>query len=179
MSEAVIAKRYARALLNIASEKKLYDPFAQDLSLLNATFELNPDFEVLLSHPRIALDAKKDMLKQAFSGKLSEDVLSLILLLVESNRENIIPDLVKEYIAMANDAQNIVDATVYSTFSLSEAELSKLSAEFGKTIGKTIRLKAVLDPSIVGGLLIRIGDRLYDGSVRGKLSRFRQTLVHS
>ena len=179
MSEAVVAKRYARALLNIASEKKLYDQFAQDLSLLNATFELNPDFETLLSHPRIALDAKKDMLKQAFSGKLSEDVLSLILLLVESNRENIIPDLVKEYIAMANDAQNIVDATVYSTFSLSEAELSKLSAEFGKTIGKTIRLKAVLDPSIVGGLLIRIGDRLYDGSVRGKLSRFRQTLVHS
>jgi F-type H+-transporting ATPase subunit delta len=179
MSEAVVAKRYARALLNIASEKKLYDQFAQDLSLLNATFELNPDFETLLSHPRIALDAKKDMLKQAFSGKMSEDVLSLILLLVESGRENVIPDLVKEYIAMANDAQNIVDATVYSTFSLSEAELSKLSAEFGKTIGKTIRLKAVLDPSIVGGLLIRIGDRLYDGSVRGKLSRFRQTLVHS
>jgi F-type H+-transporting ATPase subunit delta len=116
---------------------------------------------------------------EVFASSVSEDVLSLLKLLIDRRREGILPELANGYLALANKERNIVDATVYTAVQLEEKDLNAVSDKFGQAIGKSIRLKNAVDPSIIAGLIIRIGDRLYDGSVGGKLARFKQTLVQS
>jgi F-type H+-transporting ATPase subunit delta len=179
MSAGLVAGRYARALFDIAAEKQQFEKFEQDLVLLNETIKADKDFQTMLSHPHVLAKVKKETIIRGFSGSISPDVLSLVLLLIDRGRLEVIPDLVAQFVSLTNHARNIVDATVYTAFALKDEELSKISEEFGKAIGKTIRMQTEVDPSIIGGVIIRIGDHLYDGSVRGKLSRFKQTLVHS
>ncbi|WP_274654305.1 F0F1 ATP synthase subunit delta [Paenibacillus humicola] len=179
MSEEVVAKRYARALFEIAAEQQTLEAFAQDLELIGDSLLGDKDISSFLTHPKVDVNVKKATLKKAFEGKVSPDVLSLLVLLVERGRENILRDVVKSYTAMANEARNVVNATVSTAFPLSAEETADLSAQFGKTIGKTVHMTNVVDPSIIGGLIVRIGDHLFDGSVKGKLLRFKQALVHS
>lgn len=179
MSEETIARRYARALFEIAEEKNKFEQFEQDLTALNEAIQSSKELESFLVHPRIDVKVKKEKINAIFAGNISEEVLSLMQLLLDRRRENIISALMKEFVALSNDARNVMDAVVYTAQSMDEAELQAIAEKFGKKIGKTIRVKNEVDPSIVGGLIIRIGDRLYDGSVKGKLFRFKQSLVHS
>jgi F-type H+-transporting ATPase subunit delta len=179
MSEAIVAKRYARALFEIAVEKQALEQFERDLSAVNAAIQGDTDVQSFLSHPKIDAKLKKETVAGVLSGKLSDEVLSLVLLLIDRGRENVLSDVAKEFAALANEARGIVNATVYTAKPLSAPEQSLLTDHLGKAIGKTVYMDNVADPSLVGGLIVRIGDHLYDGSVKGKLFRFKQALIHA
>lgn len=174
--DIAVAKRYARALFEIAREKGIVDQVGDDLQGIAAAIKADEDFAKVLSHPSIQAEEKNKLLAHAFEGRVTDIVFNTIRLLADRRREQLLPILALDYMEVADEASGSVRATVRTPRSLSEAELAKVSEQFGKLAGKSIRAEQELDPSLIGGVQVRIGDRLYDGSVSGKLARLQKAL---
>jgi F-type H+-transporting ATPase subunit delta len=175
----VVAKRYARALFEVAQERNIVSKVEEELKTIVAVVEQNEDFRKLLQHPNVDAAVKIDIIKEAFAGNLSEPAFNTIQLLVERGRETVLEQLLDAFVAIANEALGQANAMVYTPFPLSESEATKIADQFGELIGKKIRLDHVIDKSLLGGFQVRIGDRLYDGSLSGKLARLEKTLKQS
>jgi F-type H+-transporting ATPase subunit delta len=176
MSELAVAKRYAKALFELAKEQNIITQVEEDLSTTVTVIRQNAELNQVLLHPNIDITSKTNLLKQLFEGKVAEPVLGTLVLLISRGREELLPYLLLDYIDIASAALNQATAFVTSAFELSEADKAAVAAHFGKLEGKTIRVQSVVDKSLIGGITVRIGDRLYDGSLSGRLNRLEQTL---
>ncbi|MDF2720350.1 MAG: subunit delta of synthase [Paenibacillus sp.] len=177
--ETIVAKRYAKALFDVANEHGKVADVERELKAIADALNANPDYVKLLEHPNIGNAAKVEMILQAFGANASEEVLSTLQLLVQRGRESILRELVSKYSEIANDALGQAQAKVYTPFPLTAAESEQISTAFGAITGKTIRIESFVDPSLLGGLQVRIGDRLYDGSLAGKLQRIEKSLTRA
>lgn len=174
--ETIVAKRYAKALFEVARERGKVAEVERELRAVVEAIGQTPDYAKLLVHPNIDASVKASMLKQAFEGKVSEEVMNTLQLLVQRGRESILNDLAEHFSQIANDALGQAQAKVYTPFPLTAEESERIAAKFGAITGKTIRVENVVDPSLLGGFQVRIGDRLYDGSLSGKLQRLQKVL---
>lgn len=177
MAGELVSKRYARGLFELAKEKNVLDQVETGLNVVSQALKDVPEFETFLLHPQIDAAEKKEKLRNIFQDKISEYVLSLIFLLLDRGRTEAFAGIVEEYVKFANEARGVENAIAYSAVPLDEAQLKSISEQFGKKIGKTLQLTNVIDKSIIGGLVIQVGDLIYDGSVKNKLTRFKQTLA--
>lgn len=176
---AAVAKRYARALFEVAQELKSIELIEDELKSIVSVLEGNKDFEVILSHPKITANEKQEIMDKLFEGKWSVQTRNFIHLLIERRRESELPEIAKAYTVLANEARGYADATVTTAKPLTQEELNSIAAQFGHVLKKTLRVQSVVDPAILGGVVVRIGDRLYDGSIAGKLARFEQNMKHA
>lgn len=177
MSDIVVAKRYAKALFEVAKDKGIISQVEEELKSVASAIRDNADLQKFLNHPNIGTSAKTDLLKQIFEGKVSEPVWNTLLVLIDKGRQSILAALVNDYVKVANEALGQASAIVYSAFELTDAQQSEIASNFSKVTGKTIRVSNVIEPKLLGGVQVRIGDRLYDGSLAGKLDRLAKALV--
>ncbi|MBW7454321.1 F0F1 ATP synthase subunit delta [Paenibacillus sepulcri] len=174
--DGVVAKRYAKALFQIAQLNQTIAENQEQLKLVVEVIEKNAEIRKFLSFPNIETSKKIALVKGAFSDKISESVLSTLELLIIRGRQGIISGVYEAYTKLAGEALGQAHATVYTAKQLSAEELSKVQARFGAIAGKKIVAEQILKPELLGGVQVRIGDRLYDGSLLGKLSRLEQSL---
>jgi len=177
MSDIVVAKRYARALFEVAKDKGIISQVEEELKSVASAIRDNADLQKFLNHPNIGASVKTDLLKQIFEGKVSEPVWNTLLVLIDKGRQSIVSAMVGDYVKIANEALGHASATVYAAFVLTEAQQAEIASHFSKVTGKTIRVTTVVEPKLLGGIQVRIGDRLYDGSLAGKLDRLAKALV--
>ncbi|MBM7645363.1 F-type H+-transporting ATPase subunit delta [Scopulibacillus daqui] len=175
MSEAV-AERYARALFEVAKERETVDAVEEQCQLVGTTINQHRELKSVLSHPQIDSKDKKAIIEQVFKKEVNEEVVNLLKVLIDHHREGIFNDVVDEFTAMANQHRGIVEVVVTTATPLKEKEKEKLAETLGQTLNKKLRIKTKVDPDVIGGLLVRIGNRLYDGTMAGKLARFKQEL---
>lgn len=177
MSYSTVAKRYALALFSIAKEQNQLEAIEQELRAVKSVFIQNKELSILLENPKFSTDKKKDMLKEAFAT-VSVPVLNTLLLMTDRHREDQVVGVVDAFIELSNEARGIAEAKVYSVRALTEDEKTAISASFAKRIGKqSLRIENVIDENILGGLKVRIGNRIYDGTLAGKLDRLERELV--
>lgn len=177
MSEAVVAKRYAEALYRLGLEKDSLEQLVDELSIVQEVFQKNKQLDTFLKHPRINNEKKKQFLAEAFQG-LHSDALKTIKLLVDRQRTEIIPSIIDHFIHMVNDAKGIAEATVFSVRELAGAEKQHLEQSIAKRFNKSqVKLLNVVDPSIIGGVKIRVGNTIIDGSISRKLRRIERNIV--
>jgi F-type H+-transporting ATPase subunit delta len=174
-----IAKRYAKALYQVASERGQLDQVEIELDTLEQLLAEHPAFLQLLQHPQLSKDVKKQQVEQIFGEQLSETMNTFIKLLIDRNREEILVPVSHFFTSFANQARGLADATVTSVKPLNENEQQNLSEHFGRLLNKQIRIHNQVNANIVGGVVVKIGDMLYDGSVAGKLNRFKRRLETS
>jgi F-type H+-transporting ATPase subunit delta len=174
-----VARRYAKALFEVAKERDQLNTIEDEIHHLNRLFEENESFLTFLKHPTIDHRTKKEAFKRIFSGRISETMLTFINILIERDREAELDDITAYYVRMANAERGLEDALVRTALPLSEAEKANISEQFTRLINKTIRVHNVVDPSVLGGLSVQIGDRVYDGSIKGKLNRFKHRMLRS
>ncbi|MGG1519780.1 F0F1 ATP synthase subunit delta [Paenibacillus oryzisoli] len=177
MSDIVVAKRYARALFEVAKEKSIISQVEEELKSVASAIKENADLQKILNHPNVGTSSKTDLLKQIFEGKVSEPVWNTLLVLIDKGRQSILNALVNEFAKVADEALGQATAVVYSAAGLSDAQQAEVGSQFSKITGKTIRVTNVVEPKLLGGMQVRIGDRLYDGSLSGKLDRLSKALV--
>ncbi|SFI66547.1 F0F1 ATP synthase subunit delta [Thermoflavimicrobium dichotomicum] len=175
---SVVAKRYAKAMFEVALEKNLLDQVEEELTLIVETFSSLPTLREWLSHPLTEADKKKELFSSVFSH-LSEITQNFLFLLTDRQREGYLEEILKEYKRLSDEAKGVAEAIVTSAFPLSDEDQKELVQTFQKLIGKTIQIKNVVDSDILGGVIVQIGDRLYDGSLRTKLRRFQERLKQS
>ncbi|SDJ28318.1 F0F1 ATP synthase subunit delta [Salimicrobium halophilum] len=177
MSEVVVAKRYADALFELGQEKSKLDTFQEEMKTLRKVALENGSLETVLKHPRIPADRKKELVNESFKG-FSEEVLHTLHLLIDRHRTEIIIPLAERFLAKVNEHHGVQEATVYTVRELSEEEKQRLSKTFAPKVGKdSLIIDNRVDPDLLGGVRIRIGNRIFDGSVRGKLDQMERELL--
>lgn len=173
----VVAKRYAKALFQLALEQGLVAETENQLKLVVAVVESDAQIRAFLTAPNITLATKLQTLNNAFSGKASPIVLNTISLLLERGREDSFASVLDAYLQVAGKALGRADAYVTSAKALSDSEQQKLADKFGALLGTTIRVTNTVNKDLLGGVTVRIGDTLYDGSLRTKLDRLEKSLL--
>ena len=174
--DLVVAKRYAKALFEVAQQNNNIAQVEEDLKAVVAAIDGNVDITRFLNAPNIDLSVKVDVIHKAVEGKLAEAVISLISVLIKNSRQDTLGAVLQAYIKVAGEALGQEDAVVVSAYALSTPEIELVADHFGKIVNKKIRVQNVVDKSIIGGVQVRIGDRLYDGSLSGKLARLEKSL---
>jgi F-type H+-transporting ATPase subunit delta len=172
----VAAKRYAKALFQLALEQGLVSETENQLKLIVSVVESDAEVRAFLTAPNITLDTKLKALQSAFNDKASAIVLSTVSLLIERGRQGELAAVLAAYLQVAGDVLNRAEAYVSSAKPLTEQEITQLTDKFGTLLGKTVRVTNTVNPELLGGMTVRIGDTLYDGSLRGKLERLEKSL---
>ena len=178
MTNKTAALRYARALLDVAvKEQANLEQIETDLAGFAALFDQHPALAKVLLNPAVPVPRKRaavaDLLTRAnFSPILSK----LLLLLAERDRLVLLPDLLAAYRDRLLDYRNVVRGEVTTTAPLAPEQVKAIEANLARASGRTVALSAKVDPSIIGGVVTRIGSTIYDGSVTRQLERIKERL---
>lgn len=176
MSRAlVVARRYAKALYEIAVQDGQTMEVEQELRVLVSALNNDESVQKFLLSPNISREAKWNALEGVLEGKLSKPVVSMARLLVERERTDILADILDSYVKITGEALGLADAIVYSAYPLSDEEQRAIESEFGAMLNKKIRVESQIDKGLLGGIKVRVGDVIYDGSLSGKLERLEKS----
>lgn len=179
MIERRIVRRYASALFAAASKAGVVDNVESDLGLVGYVTESSPALLEAMTSPIIPASRKQQIMQDLFGGKVHEITLSYLRLLVDKRREEALTETESEYVLLANEARGILRAEVTSAEPLDADQEARLISKLITMTGKKIELAKKTDKSLIGGVLVRIGDTVIDGSVRGQLAALRETLLES
>ncbi len=169
------ARRHAQAVFQIAREQDTLDKWQADLDEIASAFG-DPDLGRVLESPRIRPDQKQELAGQRLAG-LDPLARNLASLLVSKGRVGLAGDITGEYRALMDDHRGVGAAEVITAVPLDSDAEKRIVDQMSKAMGKRIMLTSSVDPDIVGGIVIKIGDRLIDGSTRTKLSAMRNSLA--
>ncbi|MDD2400947.1 MAG: F0F1 ATP synthase subunit delta [Clostridia bacterium] len=176
MITSAVSRRYAQALLMIATEKKGLDQFEEELEGFQSSLMGNPQVKDFMDNPRILAKKKKEVLDSLINGKASPIVSNFLHLIIDKRREAFYMDIISDYKKYADEARNIIDAEVRSAVELTDKDFRGLQQNLSKATGKNVRLKSIIDTSIIGGITVKVGDTVMDGSVTKKLSLLKNKL---
>jgi F-type H+-transporting ATPase subunit delta len=177
MLTSQLASRYAQAIYELAAEKQALDAVEEQLVLIEQTLSSVPELATLLYHPQMPINAKKETVVKVFGTDLADYVRNFLLLLIDKRRETALPGIIKEYRALANQARNITEAEVITAMPLADSEREALAVKLSAVTGKKVILKTNIDQSILGGVIVKIGDKLIDGSVTRQLKALQTALL--
>lgn len=169
------ARRHAQAAFELARQTNQVDQWVRDLDGIAAIFQ-EPDLKALLESPRIPLEGKLKVLRDNLAG-INPLALNLALLLVAKGRIGLAPDIASEFESLVDAQKGFVRAEVITAVPLDSTEQERVIQYLSRVTGMRIRLTARVDPSIGGGLIARVGDRILDGSIRAKLQEMKKSLA--
>jgi F-type H+-transporting ATPase subunit delta len=173
-----LARRYAKALLDIGIAQSTYDALGKELDRVAETFARSPELRTALENPVFALERRRHVLEElARRLALSKTVRAFVLLVLEKGRISRLPDIARVHRTLIDEHAGRVRAWVISPRPLDPQLEARLKKALEKQSGKTVILEKREDPSIVGGLVTQLGDIVYDGSVRTQLARMRAQLL--
>ena len=175
----LVAKTYAQSLFEVGLELETLDSFKEQLGTLVNLLEENADFMELFKTPKISTDAKKKIIEEIFKDTFSSEFLNFLRILFDKGRATHIVEIKQHFDSMLKKHMNIEVAEVISAVKLSDDEKEKLKEKLEKLTGKTIELKTSVTPEIIGGLFIKIGDKVIDSSIKSKLENIKENLRHS
>ena len=171
------ARRYARAVFDLAQEEGRVEEWRERLAVLREVF-VDETVAAVLTNPTIPLSTRMELISVP-STALDEESINLAKLLVESNRVREISALVDEYEALADSAAGRVRATVTTAIELTTHDRDRVADQLSKRLGKEISLRLEVDPAILGGLKLQYGDHLVDASVATRLQQLRRRLAEA
>lgn len=168
------ARRHAQAAFHIALERDELGVWRGDLARLSAAVE-DPLLFAFLESPRVPFDEKARALRQLLK-EVNPLVMNLALLLVSRGRLGLVADTVEEYGRLVDEHRGIAHADVVTAVPLEREEEAKLVRRLGDVVDREVVITTSVDPSIIGGLRIRVGDKLIDGSTKSRFFALRESL---
>ena len=177
MSISDVAKRYSQALFEIAEEEKNYEKYFEDLGKFSAVLEKNENLREFLFNPVFERDDKKAVIGEVLQRiSLDEISVNFLKLLVDKGRINILEDVVNAYQQLMDQALNKVRVNVKTAFPLSDDLVAKIKMIMEGLTKKQVEMVVEEDLTLLGGIVVKIGDTLYDGSVKAQLAKIKELL---
>jgi F-type H+-transporting ATPase subunit delta len=175
MARKSFARRYSQAVFNIARERNELDRWQSDLRRV-ATLADDAKLIALLENPKVRFEDKAKILAKGL-GDVNPLALNLVYLLVTKGRFSMVGDIADEYQRLLDGYRGIEQAEVTAAIALDDEDKRKLEERLGAVVGKKVVVKPSVDPSVLGGIVARVGGRLLDGSTRSKLMALKKTLA--
>lgn len=179
MMNSAVAKRYGQALLQIAQENDCVDLYQNELQLVVDTVKESAQLSAVWNGKEFDNETKIKACQGIFSGKVSAHIVNLLCVIVNKGREAFLADILSMYKIYADEARNIAYAEVVSAFPLTEEQEKALADKLAQKTGKNIKLTTVVDPAVVGGLCVKYGDKVYDGTVVARLNGLKNSLLEA
>lgn len=175
MTDRTVAKRYAKALFDIGTEQGKSEIFAENLNELVALLKENEEVHAMLLNQSIQNGEKKNAMGVIIAD-MDPMVKNFVNLVIDKNRFDCLIDMGEGYMEYMEAEANILHAVVTSAVELSAEQIEKIEAKFTKLMGQTVKAEPVIDAALIGGVKVRIGDTVYDGSVAHQLKQLSDTL---
>ncbi len=176
MPRAASARRYAQAVFELALENRELEKWFDDLTLLSDSVS-NQEFLDFLSQPRVTSEEKIRVVRDALGDSVGPLALNLMSLLATKNIAHILPGITDQYQELLDAQQGIERAEAVTAIPLDDDEQRRVTQMLSAMSGRDVRLTTRIDAEILGGMIIRIGDRVMDGSTRSRLQAMRRELA--
>lgn len=169
-------REYAEALFSLALESEAEKAYLEALATVKGILDKEPEYLEFLSSPAIPVSERTASLDEAFDGVLPEYVLSFLGVLVEKGKIRSLPGCIGEYEKLVKESQKRVLAKVISAVPLSEEQTKAIAEKLEKRLGKSIDPVLFVDESLLGGVRVEVDGRIFDGSVRHRLSEMKEVM---
>lgn len=179
MSEYRIASRYSKSLMDLAVEKNQLEDIKADMELFSKVCEENRDFVLMLNNPILESLRKAAIIKKVFKGKVQEMTSLFFDIVSRKHREFVLPEMAKVFKQLYNEHKGIITAEVSTTFKLDDSLRSEVIKIVKEISGKEVELNEKVDKALIGGFLIRVGDKQIDETIQSKLNDLRRELTQN
>lgn len=173
----LVAKTYSEALFDVALEADKVELFLEELEGVVASFKTYPEFYELFKTPQINIEEKKEIMESVFGGKVSREVMNFLKIIMDKRRGYDIEAITRSYEERVYIHKGIEKATAITAVPLSEAQIKALAEKLSGLTGKQIELTNKIDETILGGVTVRIGNSVIDGSIRSRLEDMGENLA--
>jgi F-type H+-transporting ATPase subunit delta len=173
-----IAQVYARALFEVAQEQGKLDVVREELGQITEALEENAELRLFFYSPYFSTDEKRDGLRRTVTDA-DPMTMNVLDILVENHRLPVLPRLRREYERRWREANNLLPVTVTSAVELDDSVVERIGDEIGRQTGRKVELTREVDPSIVGGFVVRVGNAILDASIKNRLDNLRKQIVRA
>lgn len=177
MNAPEVVRRYAATLLETAAEASSLEQVAADVEGVGASIGQSAELVDFLRDPLVDASHKGQALEQVFGGKVEELTLNFLLLVAQRRRANVLPEILDAFAQLHKERQGRVTADVVSAVALSEGQIDQLQQRLSAYTGKDVVVEWRLDAGLKGGMIARIGDTVFDGSLGNHLQNLRRRLA--
>ncbi|MEQ1528341.1 MAG: F0F1 ATP synthase subunit delta [Methylococcales bacterium] len=176
MSElATLARPYASAIFKRAKQTNSTDKWSQSLAFMSAVFS-DAGISAVIDNPKVNKEKLSEFVLDICQGQIDQEGANFLKLIVQNKRLTLVSYIAKLFEAYKAEDEGYVDVEVVSAFEFSEEDKVGLTSTLEKTLNKKIHMNVAVDESLIGGVLVRAGDRVIDGSIRGQLQQMQKTL---
>lgn len=177
MRDETVARSYAEALFELAERHGGVESFSPAVDLLSEALQADPDFRLFLETPRIDAEAKKGVLRRTFKDRVPDPFLNFMLVVVDKRRQRLFRPIAEAFDALVDERLGRTHVDVTVSRPLGGEELESLTGRLSDLLDRKAIPHVRVDPAILGGVVVRAGDTIYDGSLRGRLDRMRTMLL--
>jgi len=178
MAQTKVANRYAKSLLGLVAEKGNLEEAFNDMLLIKKTCSENRDLVVLLKSPVVNTEKKVSILTSIYEKNVSKVTMLFIALITKNRREGALPEIADAFVAQYKAMKGITPAVVTSASVLADDAKKKISDLVQKEVGGTVELEMEINPELIGGFILRIGDKQLDTSILSKIGDLRQEFMN-
>jgi F-type H+-transporting ATPase subunit delta len=177
MQETTVSRSYAEALLDLAIADGDPDLYAELFRQFVGLLETERDFRSFLETPRVEPDEKKRVIRKVFAGKIPDRLLRFLLVVIDKRRQRLLPSIAAEYSDLADEHSGRVRVEITTAAEPDEALQAELMQRLGQVLDREVLPRYRVNPRIIGGVIVRVGDRILDGSIRHRLQMLRRSLM--
>lgn len=173
----IASRRYAKALFHVAKTLDRVEGFLEEFRELSKIMLENRELKEFLEHPSITNSEKKDAIHEIFKGKVDQEIIQLIYLLLEHNRLEKIRAIYYDYKYLVYKDKHMKIAYVTTAVKMKDEEVDMLKSKLSQKYNCGIEVQNKVDPSVIGGVHLRVGDRIIDGTIKGALDDMKEGLL--
>lgn len=177
MRDTTIARNYAETFLVLAGKAGNLRGWGAMLSDVARAIETGPTLKLFLASPRVAAQTKMDVLGRAFQDRMPRLMVRFLQALVKNRRQMLIPEIAREYLDLVDAAEGRMHARVTVAMEQTDEEQEAISAHLSRVFSKVVVPHITVDPAIMGGVIVHVGDTVLDGSVRRRLATLKRRML--
>ncbi|MGL5640796.1 MAG: F0F1 ATP synthase subunit delta [Paraclostridium sp.] len=172
----IIASRYAEALFQVGEESNSTEKLYNELKAVVDIIKENPEFSNILKSPIVSKEDKKTLLSNIFGAQIDKEMLNFMKILADKDRLSLVASIQEAFKALLNKKNNILEGIAITAIPMKEDEVNALQTKLSTKYNKTVILKNEVDESILGGVLVRLGNEEIDGTVKNRLDKMKEQL---
>ena len=172
-----VIENWVNSLIFLGKEENKINSYLTDINNLTAIIKLNPEIIKIWNSKKISKPIRKKMIDDVFKNRINPYILNFLKLLVDDLRMTYLPVILKSTRLEINQINDVLYGKIFSVIPISNEDKSKVQNWIGKKLSKKIQLINVIDDSLIGGIKIKVGNYIFDGSIQGKINAMRQKII--